>query len=207
MKTHITKVTADWVAVKNECRNTINKEYSDKPATIEFKKKLLKSEHSPIRLIKIKWRWEGIKSWISVHFARHWLGWDKWISTQREDRTGIDRNKMPQDTLVNYDGEANAQACINVARYRLCHQAHPETRKYMEDYKMSVKKYEPELSDVMVPNCIYRLGCPEFKACGNINGIHAFKKWIKDNNKKIDWFDIQNRYDLYNEYFYSVHKE
>ena len=198
MLTNITKVTADWIDVKNECRNTVNKSYSNKEATETFKKKVLVAEHSPIRLIRIKWRWQGIKSWISVHFARHWLGWDKWISTQRDDRTGVDRDKSPQDTLVNYDGEANAQACINVARYRLCYQAHPQTRKYMEDFKIAVKEHEPELSNVLVPNCVYRCGCPEFKSCG-------FWDKFLEKHKNEDLFNIQTRYDLANEDFYEQH--
>lgn len=202
MKTQISKISADWTDVKNECRNTTNKQATDIPATSEFIKKVLLSEHSPIRLIKIKWRWESIKSWISVHFARHWLGWDKWVSTQRTDRTGIDRDASRQDAPVNMDIEANAQALINVSRYRLCNQASDETRAYMEDLKISIKSNgQNELSDVLVPNCIYRMGCPEFQCCGY---IHKFLKWCADNNKKLDIVNIQNRYDLYNEYFYTT---
>ena len=80
IKTKITKVQIDWTEIKNECRHTTNKEDTKVPATKEFIKKVLISEHSPIRLGKIKWSWDGIKSWVSVHFARHWLGWDKWVS-------------------------------------------------------------------------------------------------------------------------------
>ena len=197
MLTKITKVNADWVDVKNECRNTVNKEYSDTEPTTTFKKNLLISEHSPIRLIEIKWRWQGIKSWISVHFARHWLGWDKWISTQRDDRTGIDRNKSAQDTPVNYDGKGNAQALINVSRYRLCVGCpHAETRRYMEDLKVSIKEYEPELSDVLVPNCIYRAGCPEFKSCG-------YWESFCEKHKGENLLDIKTRYDLFNQDFYE----
>lgn len=29
-----------------------------------------------------------------------------------------------------------------------------------------VRKYEPELASVMVPECIYRGFCPEMKPCG-----------------------------------------
>ena len=36
--------------------------------------------------------------------------------------------------------------------------------------------------------------------------ILGFRKWLENNNKEIDWFDIQNRYDLYNEWFYSMQK-
>lgn len=200
MLTKITKVNADWTDVKNECRNTVNKEATDKEATAEFKKKILISEHSPIRLIEIKWRWEGIKSWISVHFARHWLGWDKWISTQRNDRTGVNRDKSPQDTPVNYDGKGNAQALINVSRFRLCYSAHPETRAYMEDLKESIHEYEPELSDVMQKNCIYRGGCPEFNQCG------YWKKFCEKHEGE-NLLDIQTRYDLANKDFYESRKK
>jgi hypothetical protein len=65
--TKITKVYNDWVDVKNECRNTVNKEFNDKEPSEFFKKKLLISEHSPIRLLEIKWRWQGIKSWVATH--------------------------------------------------------------------------------------------------------------------------------------------
>lgn len=205
MGTKIKKIQIDWREIKNQCRHTSNKEDTDTPATREFIKKILISEHSPIRLGRVKWSWDGIKSWVSVHFARHWLGWDKWVSTQRTDRTGINRDECRQDALVNMDVEANPQALINVSRYRLCRQSADETRKEMEGLKIEIKKEgEKELSDVLVPNCIYRAGCPEFHCCSYIGG---FIKWAKDNNKEIPWLDIQGRYDLYNEYFYSTREE
>lgn len=200
----ILNVNADWTAAKNECRNTVNKDATDNKPSKQFIHNLLISEHSPIRLITIRWRWEGIKSWISVHFARHWLGWDKWVSTQRTDRTGVDRNKSTQDTPVNMDVNANAQALINVSRYRLCYQASPETRKYMEDLKSEIRKIgEEELSDVMVPNCIYRCGCPEFKSCGYFD---RFCGWAIEQHDFNDLTDIHSRYEAYNQYFYDTRK-
>lgn len=205
MKTKIKKIAVDWKEIKNECRHTDNKEDTSKEATEKFVKQLLISEHSPIRLARIKWSWDGIKSWISVHFARHWLGWEKWVSTQRTDRTGVNRDKSPQDTPINMDVEANAQALINVSRYRLCKQASKETREYMMDLKSSIKENgQKEISNVMVPNCIYRMGCPEFKCCGHMN---KFLEWCIEkyngNEDEVDLTDIQTRYDLYNEFFYS----
>lgn len=67
METQIKKIDVDWTDVKNECRNTSNKEATNVSATNGFIKKILISEHSPIRLVRIKWRWEGIKSWIATH--------------------------------------------------------------------------------------------------------------------------------------------
>lgn len=202
METQIKKIDVDWTDVKNECRNTSNKEATDISATKDFIKKILISEHSPIRLVKIKWRWEGIKSWVAGHFVRHHIGVEKWVSTQRTDRTGVDRNAARQDTPVNMDMEGNAQALINMGRYRLCYQASEETREYMEDLKISIKDVgQEELSNVLVPNCIYRAGCPEFECCGH---IAKFIEWTKENNKEINWLNIQQRYDLYNEYFYYL---
>ena len=202
MKTNIKRVSVDWTEIKNECRHTDNKEDTAKEPSKHFIQQLLIAEHSPVRLARIKWSWDGIKSWISVHFARHWLGWEKWVSTQRTDRTGVNRDKSPQDTPVNMDVEANAQALINVSRYRLCKQASKETREYMMDLKASIKeKGQKEISNVMVPNCIYRMGCPEFKCCGH---IQKFKDWCEDSGHSLlDLNDIQLRYDIYNEFFYS----
>lgn len=204
LKTQIQRITADWTEVKNECRNTTNKDATNTPATQEFIKNILISEHSPIRLVKIKYRWEGIKSWISVHYARHWLGFDKWISTQRTDRTGVDRDSAPQDTPVNMDVEANAQALINVARYRLCNQAASETRKYMVDLKFSIKDAgQEELADVLVPNCVYRCGCPEFAPCPFFEKV--FMKEVKE--RGINYYNIAERYKLYNELLEKTERE
>lgn len=200
VKTQIQKVDCDWLDVKNECRNTVNKDATQVDATAEFKNKLLISEHSPIRLLSVKWRWEGIYSWVSVHFARHWLGWDKWVSTQRADRTGVNRDKQSQDTPVNMDIRANAQALINVARFRLCYQASPETRSCMENLKVSIGENELEIADVMVPNCVYRCGCPEFGSCG------FWEKFVDSVENKDDLLDINKRYEHYNKMFADKHK-
>lgn len=197
--TKILKTDINWTELKNECRSTIGKTDTTVPPTMDFIKKLLISEHSPIRLGTIKWRWENIKSWVSVHFARHWLGWDKWVSTQRTDRTGIDRDEAPQNTPVNMDVNANIQALINVARYRLCYQASPETRLQMENLKRTItEEVSEEIGNVLVPNCIYRSGCPEFSMCKERFYALFQGKCIETNTHPTT---IQQRYDLYNDFF------
>lgn len=206
MKPQIVRVDADWKEVKNLCRHTTNKESTDVPASNTFIKKILISEHSPIRIIKVRWTWKSIKSWIVTHFCRHHIGVEKWVGTQRTDRTGIDRDKSPQDTLVCFDMEANAQALINMGKVRLCRQASDETRVHMEDLKIELHNVLglEEVSNVIVPQCIYRMGCSEFGSC---DFFAKFIGWCKD-EKGIDNFlsltNIQHRYDLYNEYFYTV---
>ena len=37
--------------------------------------------------------------------------------------------------------------------------------------------------------------------------ITKFIKWCNEHNKTINWLNIQQRYDLYNEYFYDTRKD
>lgn len=193
---NITKIYTDWKDVKNKCRITDNKEDSDKEATNEFKKKILISEHSPVRLLRVLWKWTSIKYWLSTEFSRHHIGWEKWISTQRDDRTPVDRNKSPQGTNVAMAVEANAQALINVSRFRLCNgSAHPEAREKMEELKSTLSNYEPEIANVMQKNCVYRCGCPEFVPCG-------WWEAFVSRNKDVNLLNIQERYDAADREFY-----
>lgn len=194
-------ISDSWTRVKNHCRTTVNKSFTDNEPTKEFKKKLLISEHSPIRLLEIDWTWENIKYWVSTEWSRH--KFEKFITSQRDDRmiNEIPRDKKTQDSLVDYDGYANAQNTIDSWRKRLCYQATPEARNLAEEFKLELHKIEPEWADVLVPNCIYRCGCPEFSMCQAKLWVN-FLKWCNENNKNIN--SIQSRYDAYNEYFLII---
>ena len=203
MITYFNEIFDDWKRVKNHCRTTDNKDFTENEATESFKKKLLISEHSPIRLLEFDWSWKSIYYWVSTEWSRH--RFEKFISTQRDDRL-IDetpRGKKPQDALVNFDGYANMQNLIDAWRKRLCFMATKEARELAEDFKITLHKTNPLESDVLVPQCIYRMGCSEFQTCGYIKG---FLNWTSKHTDNIEWvFDIQKRYDLYNKYFYETH--
>ena len=195
MKTEFNAFIDDWKRVKNHCRTTDNKDFTEKDPTDTFKKKLLISEHSPIRLLEFDWSWKGIPYWVATHWVRH--KFEKFQSTQRTDRTGHDRTKNPQDEPVNLDGYANMQNLIDAWRKRLCYCASKETREYAEDFKAELHKTHPLESDVLVPNCVYRGGCPEFKTCGFWNVfVNTFAE--EDIVRDIQW-----RYDMYNQIFYN----
>ena len=194
MKTEILKIKGDWQDVVDDCRTTVGKDSLGKEPSKKFKREILISEHSPIRSISIKWKWVNIPSWVATHFSRH--KWECFIKTQRTDRTGTDRNKLPQDEPVIMSGDANTQHLIDMARKRLCYMASPETRKYMEDLKIAIHDVEPEVADVLVPNCVYRCGCNEPNGCEWFDHMAAKKPNIAST-------DIQQRYDAYNEVFYE----
>ena len=193
MQTEIIKIKGGWDDVVNDSRATVGKEPLGREPSQKFKRSILISEHSTIRGIVVKWIWRNIPSWVATHFSRH--KWECFIQTQRTDRTGISRDKLPQDAPVNFTGEANTQHLIDTGRKRLCYMASKETRKRMESLKKAVKTEEPEISDVLVPNCVYRCGCPEANGCG------WFAKMVKS-HPKLASTDIQERYDEYNRIFY-----
>lgn len=196
MKTTNLYKKGSWREVVDDCRNTVSKPPLGKEPSTDFKRRILITEHSPIRAIRIRWKWMQMPYWVSVHWVRH--KWECFVSTQRTDRTGEIRDKKSQDAPVNFQGEANAQELIDTMRKRLCYQAAKETREYAEDLKLTLYEEEPELSNVLVPNCVYRCGCPEMKSCGLWT---RFRYWAIDKDLDVTILPIDDRYVLYNEFF------
>lgn len=156
----------DWLLCKKCTLVTVSKD-SDKPASDEWKVKLLKANHSPIRTLNFCFRITDIPYWCSTHLARH-VHATPFISTQRNDRQELyDRNKAPQDAPVTMCWYMNAEELITIAHKRLCRQAAKETREIIEKICSEVIKTNPEFRELLVPNCIYRGGiCDEFRCCG-----------------------------------------
>ena len=174
MKVDIFKHEDNWQDIKDSTMNTIGKDTGKYP-TSEYKRKLILAEHSPIRRMKFYWRWKDLMYWVSVHLVRHKIGIEHWVSTQRTDRTGVNRNDIPQSALVKHACEADAQAMINISRKRLCNCASPETRDAWQKVKEKVAECEPELASCMVKECVYRGFCPEFTCCGYVK-TESFKQ-------------------------------
>lgn len=164
-----------WRDVADAARTTINKDSGNGEPSSQWKKRILLSEHSPIRQLIFRWKWVGLKSWVSVHLVRHKFGIEHFVSTQRSDRTGVDRDSSRQDTPVTHECIANTQALIFISRKRLCNQASPETREAWKLLLSKIKEDQPEVASCCVPECVYRGFCPEFKCCGYTK-TEAFKE-------------------------------
>lgn len=200
VNTEILNIKGDWEEVVNDCRATVGKGELGHEPSEKFKKSILIAEHSPIRDIRIRWFWKDIESWVATHWSRH--KWECFIKTQRTDRTGVSRNELPQDAPVNFTGEANVQNLIDTMRKRLCFQASKETRQCAEDLKVNLHEIEPEISDVLVPNCVYRCGCPEQVECP----VKFWENAMLQTNGRITSTDIQDRYNVYNRLFWRNRK-
>ena len=166
MKVEILKYPTeeDLKWVKTCTLNTVGKT-STKAPTEEWLKKIVEAEHSPIREL-----WFGIKMeipyWVSVHFVRHHIGVNHYIQTQRTDRTGIDRNELPQGQMVSHIMSVNAHELIFMAHKRLCKQASLETRAVMLMICNKIIEVAPYMKEVLVPLCAYRNGkCTEMYNC------------------------------------------
>lgn len=116
-----------------------------------------------------------------------------------EEKYMEDRSET-ENVRVDFIGDPNTQNLIDTMRKRLCSQADPETRAYAEDFKAALHEVQPEISDVLVPNCVYRCGCPELESCD------LFKTW-QMSCADIASTDIQKRYDAYNTIFWAVRGE
>lgn len=191
METKITKNNIDWKSINNSCRNTISLKESDKEPSSEWKKKLLIAQHSPIRKGTVEFRWDEIPYAISTHFARHHEGIEKFISTSREDRTGIKRENRSQMEMVSMDVIANIQAIINISEKRLCNCADSTTIKYWKSFLSELEKIEPEVFWACVPSCVRCGGCIE-----TFGGCRFYEDFSKDFTSE-EHTDITKRYDAY----------
>lgn len=172
MKTKILKIKGDWQEVVDDFRATVKKSPLGKETSVAFKKAILISEHSPIRDISVKFSWKDIKYWVAMHWKTH--HWESRVDSQRNDRQSrYDREKAPQDAMIDFYGDPNIHHTIDTWRKRLCRMASPETREYAEDFKRALHEVEPEWADVLVPNCVYRCGCPEPNGCKWFDHIAA----------------------------------
>ena len=194
MKTTIKKFNVNWLDIKNACRQTVSMGDSKLEPTSEWKRKLLICRHSPLRIGSVLWKSEDVPFYVMGHIVRHNVGCTPFVSTSREDRTGIPRNERKQTDFVNMQMTANIEALINISERRLCTCADPTTRKYWEAVLEAIREYDENIFWACVPQCIRCGACVEpFSNC-------KFYENFSKNLTPEQQTDIMARYDAYNEY-------
>ena len=98
--------------------------------------------------------------------------------------------------VLDNDIEKNKQFLIDMARGQLCRQQKKEIVKHAESLKIALHLVEPDLSDELVPECVFRCGCPYEDGCGWFDKAAA-------KNPGITSTCISTRYKAYNEVFYG----
>lgn len=161
------KQVAPWSRALDAARWTVRKELTGKEPSAKWIWKILRAEHSPIRLVEYDIKLTGIPYWVAMHFVRHHEGVQWFCSTQRDDRIihDISREKMSQDTPINVMMSINAQALINISRKRMCTKAAEATRAVWRAIIAELGKVDPVMQEACVPECVYRGFCPELQSC------------------------------------------
>lgn len=160
-----------------------------------MEKDILIAEHSPIRTGRLIINVYDVESFVIGHFVRHHEGFIPFVASLREDRADYD--KVPdRNTLNNMRFDGNFQAFINISRKRYCNCASKETRDVWHMIMNEVRKFEPELYFVCVPECVYRNGCPEMFKCEE----HFFGDFLKSVEDKMQLFNIEKRYEMYHKF-------
>jgi len=189
MKAELLSGHGSWRSVADSANLTVDIEPGTKEPSDKWKMRMLLSEHSPIRKLTFDIVLHDVMSWVSVHLVRHKIGIEHFVRSQRTDRTGLDRNKLPQDSLVNHEIVLNAQALITISRKRLCNQASLETQQAWQAVIAEVEKTDFLLAHACVPDCIYRGWCYEMKSCG-FHQTEAYQKALANYRMLPDFTTI-----------------
>ena len=171
----VRRVTS-WKEVLNAARFTQRKPEVDHEPSDEFKQRMIKAEHSPLRCLQFNIDFYDIPYYASVHLCRH-VHAQPFVSTSRPDINGQmkPRDEQKKSDPVNMRLLVNAQEIINISRVRLCNKAERTTRMLWMKAIRELVKIEPFLANACVPNCLYRGFCPEIKPCGfSTRDVDAF---------------------------------
>jgi len=158
----------DWLAVKQRALVTMGKTKVINAPTLEWKKKMLETRHSPIRYLTISFFISDLPYWVSNELCRHHIGIEKFVKSQRNDRqSDYNRENAPQNAPVNVIVDFNAEALQTFCNKRLCGKASNEMRILASTMRKLLIEQCPEFNNCLVPMCIYHGNkCHELEPCG-----------------------------------------
>lgn len=171
VKLLIAPTDEDWRGVYQRALVTVGKE-SDRVPGLEWRRRILRARHSPIRYLRFSFMLKDIPYFASVHLARH-VHAQPYVRSQRNDRQNdYDRNAARQDAPVDMILDVNAEEFITICNKRLCFKADPVTRQIvsmMRDEAVRNGGWH-DFVDELVPRCMREKGCNEMQSCGYWEG-------------------------------------
>lgn len=153
----------DWELCKLCAITTQGKRKVLTPPDGVWRRRMLRSRHSPCYTLKFLIRLDGIPSFVATHLARH-VHAVPFVQTKRDDLQP-DRH-ADRDTPVIMVIDMDAAELMTMANKRLCGKAHAKTREVVRDMCRAVTELNPEFGPFLVPFCM-EYGCHEFEACGD----------------------------------------
>lgn len=152
-----------WMHIKKVAFRTISKNTNTYP-TSEWKTKILKARHSPIRLGMFIIQISNIPNYIATHLTRHHEGIEKFVESRREDK-GYNQTEINRLSPVNLIIWINFEAIIEISKKRLCNNVDAQTKKVWKYILETINPYEPELFALCHPRCWWEKQCNEFNPC------------------------------------------
>jgi len=174
---------ADWLKAKQRALVTVGLTTEKAPAE-DWKIKMLKCRHSPIRKLPFAFLIIGIPYWLHCELVRHHIGIEKYVKSQRDDRNTDEtpRAEKPQGALVNMIIDLNGESILTLMNKRLCGNATREMQELMLMIREEVIKTNPEFKPFLIPMCKYLNSCNEFNSCGKkalfFEKSEQTKKWV-----------------------------
>ena len=172
MKVTVTKMT-DYEVLRRAAAATVRNDCAGiNPLTMYV------AQHSPIRSQIFEVQMDDIPVAYSTHLLRHNIGFDfQGALTHRDDRGGAGDIVVTRLTPTKHMMILNAQAIINVARWRFCFKAHSITQEIVGLILKGIQDCDPSLARVMMPNCLWQGGiCHEPRMCGRVKNVRHWKK-------------------------------
>lgn len=171
MKVTVTKIT-DHAMMQRAAAATVRNDCAGIDQLVMYV-----AQHSPIRSQIFEVQMDDIPVAYSTHLLRHNIGYDfQGALTHRDDRGGDGDAVVNRLTPTKHMMILNAQALINMARWRLCFKAHTVTREIVGMIRQGVRDCDPSLARVMMPNCFWQGGvCHEPSICGRVRGVVHWK--------------------------------
>lgn len=160
----------DWKRCLLFARATQGKFNTPNEPTDDWKRKILRSEHSPIRTLMFTILMKNIPYCNSVHFVRHKYGVEHYVQSQRKNpERGADR----QDAPVTHIMDINAAELLFMARKRLCFKADLTTHEIMAKIVYEICKKDEIYRGIFAPACnCDEKNCREFKPCGMFSALN-----------------------------------
>lgn len=167
----ITITGATWSKVLDIARMTQNKKPLHKEPSEEWKRALIRSRHSPLRLRRYLIEFET-EQFVTSHLSRH-VHAQPFVGTSRTDLTG---NKRDPLRLTPMALELNAEEILNISGQRLCNKASIETQNTWKAILEELAEFEPLLVEKCKPKCIFQGYCNEMRPCGYSDTAEFFKE-------------------------------
>lgn len=171
VKLLIAPTDEDWRGVYQRALVTVGKDTDTVPG-LEWRRRILRARHSPIRHLRFSFLLRDIPYFASVHLARHVHAQpygQPYVKSQRNDRQkDYDRNEARQDAPVDMIMDMNAEEFIIICNKRLCFKADPVTRQIVSMMRDAVARSGCgfEFSAELVPMCVRERSCHEMQSCG-----------------------------------------